>query len=159
MKNTGTLAVALQGDRDIVMTRVFNAPRALVWDAFTKPELLLRWFGPRSCPIVECDVDLRVGGGFRYVMRGSDGCPMGMRGVWRELDPPKRAVHLETFDDYPGESIVTSDFAEREGTTTLTITVQYESPEHRQGVLASGMEHGAAETFDRLAEMLAGVEV
>jgi uncharacterized protein YndB with AHSA1/START domain len=100
-----------------------------------------------------------VGGGFRYIMRGPDGDPMGMRGVWRELDPPKRAVHLETFDEYPGESIVISDFAEREGKTTLTITVQYESPEHRQGVLASGMEHGAAETFDRLAEMLAGVEV
>jgi uncharacterized protein YndB with AHSA1/START domain len=159
MKNTGTLAVALQGDREVVMTRIFNAPRALVWDAFTKPELLLRWFGPRSCPLVECDVDLRVGGGFRYIMRGPDGGPMGMRGVWRELDPPKRAVHLETFDDFPGESIVTSDFAERDGKTTLTITVQYESPEHRQGVLASGMEHGAAETFDRLAEMLAGVEV
>ncbi len=159
MKNTGTLAVALQGDREVVMTRIFDAPRALVWDAFTKPELLLRWFGPRSCPIVTAEVDLRVGGGFRYMMRGADGDSMGMRGVYRELDPPGRAVHLETFDDYPGESIVTSVFDERDGKTTLTITVRYESPEMRQAVLASGMEHGAAETFDRLAEMFAGAEV
>src|ERR1700737_1862387 len=105
MKNTGTLNVTTPSDREIVMTRVFDAPRALVFDAFTQPELLKRWFGPRGWSLVVCEVDYRVGGGFRFVLRGPDGSEMGMRGVYREILRPERSVHAESFDDYPGESL------------------------------------------------------
>ena len=154
MKNTGTLQVTTLGDCEVVMTRVFDAPRQLVFDAFSKPELLQRWFGPRGWSLVVCEVDFRVGGGFRFVLRGPDGREMGMRGVYRELVPPERSVHMESFDDYPGESEVTGVFAEQGGKTTLTVTVAYASREVRDIVLKSGMEHGAAESYDRLAELL-----
>ena len=154
MKNTGTLKVTTPSDREIVLTRVFDAPRNLVYDAFTKPELLKRWFGPRGWSLVVCDVDLKVGGGFRFVMRGPDGKDMGMRGVYRELVPPDRSVHMESFDDYPGEAQVTTVFAEQSGKTTMTATVLYHSKEVRDAVIQSGMEDGAAESYDKLAELL-----
>ena len=155
MRNTGTLQVTSPTDREIVLTRVFDAPRRLVWDAFTKPELLKRWFGPRGWTMVVCEVDLKVGGGFRFVLRGPDGKDMGMRGVYHEIVPPERSVHMESFDDYPGESQVTAVFVEQGGKTTLTATVLYPSEEVRDMVLQSGMEHGAAESYDKLAELLA----
>ena len=159
MKNTGTLKVTTPTDREIVMTRVFDAPRSMVFDAFSKPELLKRWFGPWGWCLVVCDVDLRVGGSFRFVMRGPDGREMGMRGVYREIVAPERSVHMESFDDYPGESQVTAVFVEHEGKTTLTATVLYPSKEVRDIVIQSGMEHGAAESYDKLAELLASVGV
>jgi uncharacterized protein YndB with AHSA1/START domain len=155
MRNTGTLQVTTPSDREVVLTRVFDAPRRLVFDAFSKPELLKRWFGPRGWSLVVCEVDLKVGGGFRFVLRGPDGKEMGMRGVYREIVPPERSVHMESFDDYPGESQVTAVFTEQGGKTTLTATVLYPSREVRDAVLKSGMEHGAAESYDKLAEMLA----
>jgi len=158
MKNTGTLKVTTPTDREIVMTRVFDAPRSMVFDAFSKPELLKRWFGPRGWSLVVCDVDLRVGGGFRFVMRGPDGREMGMRGVYREIVPPERSVHTESFDDFPGESQVTAVLVERGGKTTLTATVLYPSQEVRDAVIQSGMEHGAAESYDKLAELLTSPE-
>ena len=157
MKNTGTLKVTLPSDNEIVLTRVFDAPRQLVYDAFSKPELLKRWFGPRGWSLSVCEVDLRVGGGFRFVLRGPDGQEMGMRGVYKELQPPERSVHMESFDDFPGESQVTGVFTEQYGRTTLTATVQYPSKEVRDAVLKSGMEHGAAESYDKLAELFAGL--
>jgi uncharacterized protein YndB with AHSA1/START domain len=155
MKNTGTLKVTTPTDREIAFTRVFDAPRHVVWDAFTKPELLKRWFGPRGWSLVVCEVDLRVGGGFRFVLRGPGGKDMGMRGVYREIVPPERSVHMESFDDYPGESQVTAAFVEGEGKTTLIATVLYPSKEIRDIVIQTGMEHGAAESYDKLAELLA----
>lgn len=154
MKNTGTLQVTTPSEREIVLTRVFNAPRHLVFDAFTKPELLKRWFGPRGWSLAVCEVDLKVGGTFRFVMRGPDGTQMGMRGVYREIVPPERSVHTESFDDYPGESQVTTVLVEEGGKTTLTATVLYASQEIRDAVIKSGMEHGAAESYDKLAELL-----
>jgi uncharacterized protein YndB with AHSA1/START domain len=154
MKNTGTLKVTTPTDREIVLTRVFDAPRKLVFEAFTKPELLKQWFGPRGWSLVVCEVDLKVGGGFRFVLRGPDGKDMGMRGVYREIVPPERSVHMESYDDYPGESQVTSVFVEQGGKTTLTATILYPSREVRDIVIKTGMEHGAAETYDRLAELL-----
>jgi uncharacterized protein YndB with AHSA1/START domain len=159
MKNTGTLQVTTPSDREIVLTRVFDAPRHLVFEAFSKPELLKRWFGPRGFSLTVCEVDFRVGGGFRFVLRRPDGREMGMRGVYREIVPPERSVHMESFDDYPGESQVTAVFVEQDGKTTLTATVLYPSQEVRDIVIKSGMEHGAAETYDRLAEMLSSAEV
>ena len=154
MMNTGTLKVTLPSDREVMMTRVFDAPRHLVFDALTKPELLKRWFGPRGHSLIVCEVDLRVGGAWRYVLRTPDGREMGMGGVYREIVPAERTVHTEAFDDYPGESIVTTVLTEHEGKTTLTGTVLCESQEIRDAVLGTGMEHGAAETYDRLAELL-----
>src|SRR5438128_11458319 len=155
MRNTGTLKVTTPTDSEIVMTRVFDAPRELVFDAFTKPELLTRWFGPRGWSLVVCEVDVRVGGGFRFVLRGPDGRDMGMRGVYREIAAPERSVHMESFDDYPGESQVTAVFVEQGSQTTLTATVLYPSKEVRDIVIQSGMEHCAAESYDKLAELLA----
>jgi uncharacterized protein YndB with AHSA1/START domain len=158
MQNTGTLQVTTPTDREIVMTRVFDAPRQMVFDAFSKPELLKRWFGPRGWSLAVCEVDLRVGGTFRFVLRGPDGHEMGMRGVYREITPPERSVHMESFDDYPGESEVTMVLVEQAGKTTMTATVLYPSREVRDAVIQSGMEHGAAESYDKLAEMLGGGE-
>jgi uncharacterized protein YndB with AHSA1/START domain len=155
MKNTGTLKVTTPSDREIVLTRVFDAPRSLVFEAFAKPELLKRWFGPRGWSLTVCEVDLNVGGHFRFVMRSPDGKEMGMRGVYREIVPPERSVHMESFDDFPGESQVTAVFTESAGKTTLTATLLYPSQEVRDAVIKSGMEHGAAESYDKLAELLA----
>lgn len=158
MKNTGTLKVTTPTEREIVLTRVFNAPRRMVFDAFTKPELLKRWFGPRGWELVVCEIDLRVGGTFRFVLRGPDGRDMGMRGVYREITPPERSVHMESFDDYPGESQVTTVMVEQGGRTTMTATVLYPSREVRDIVISTGMEHGAAESYDKLAELLESTE-
>jgi uncharacterized protein YndB with AHSA1/START domain len=154
MKNTGTLHVTTPTSREIVLTRVFDAPRRLVFDAFSKPELLKRWFGPRGFSLVVCEVDFRVGGGFRFLLRGPDGRDMGMRGIYREIAAPERSVHMESFDDYPGESQVTMVLEETDGKTTMTATVLYSSEEVRDIVLRSGMEHGAAESYDKLTELL-----
>ncbi len=159
MQNTGTLKVTTPTAREIVLTRVFDAPRHLVWDAFTKPELLKRWFGPRGWSLVVCEVDLKVEGGFRFVLRGPDGRDMGMRGTYREIVPGERSIHTESFDDFPGELTVTTVLVENGGTTTLTATVLYPSREVRDAVIHSGMEHGAAESYDKLAELLAAQEV
>jgi uncharacterized protein YndB with AHSA1/START domain len=154
MKNTGELQVTLPSDREIVLTRVFNAPRELVFDAFRKPEMLKHWFGPRGWALVVCEVDFRVGGGFRFVLRGPEAQEMGMRGTYVELEPPERSVHMESFDDYPGESRVTAEFIEEGDKTRFVATVQYPSQSVRDIVLQSGMEDGAAESYDKLAEML-----
>jgi uncharacterized protein YndB with AHSA1/START domain len=158
MLNTGTLKVTTPSDREITMVRVFDAPRALVFDAFTKCELLRRWFGPRGFTLTVCEGDFAVGGGWRFVVRGPDGNDMGMRGKIREMTRPERLVHVETFDDYPGEALVTTTFVESRGKTTVTINLLYDSKEIRDAVVQSGMEHGAAESYDRLAELLETAE-
>jgi uncharacterized protein YndB with AHSA1/START domain len=155
MLNTGTLKVTTPNPREIVMTRVFDAPRSLVFEALTRPELIKRWFGPHGWNLIVCDVDFRVGGTWRYVLEGPDGSTMGMSGEYREIVTGERTVHSEAFDEYPGESIVTVELTENHGRTTFTATVLYDSQETRDAVVASGMEHGAAETYDRLADLLA----
>jgi uncharacterized protein YndB with AHSA1/START domain len=154
MLNTGTLKVTTPSDREVVLTRVFDAPRHLVFDALTKPEILKRWFGPHGWNLTVCEVDFRVGGAWRFVLEGPDGRSMGMRGEYLEIVPGERTVHTESFDEYPGNSVVTTVLTEHDGKTTLTGTVLYESREVRDAVVESGMEHGAAETYDRLADLL-----
>jgi uncharacterized protein YndB with AHSA1/START domain len=141
-------------DREIVLSRVFDAPRELVFEAMTRPELLKRWFGPHGWNLVVCEVDFRVGGAWRYVLEGPDGRSMGMGGEYREIVPGLSTVHTEAMDDYPGDSVVTMVLTEEDGRTTMTGTVLYDSQETRDAVGASGMEHGAAETYDRLADLL-----
>ncbi len=159
MKNTGTLKVTAPTDREIVMTRMFDAPRRLVWDAHTKPELIRRWLlGPPGWSMPVCEVDLRVGGAYRYVWRRDEnGTEMGMGGVFREIVPPERLVATERFDEswYPGEALDTTVLVEQGGKTTLTLTVLYQSREARDAVLKSPMESGVAAGYDRLAELLA----
>ncbi len=157
MKNSGALAVTTPSDRELVLTRVFDAPRSLVFEALTRPELLKRWFGVfGGWSLVVCEVDLRVGGAYRYLWRGPDGPDMGMSGVYREVVPPERLVATESFDEpwYPGGALVTTTLVERGGRTTLTTTVLYESREARDMVLKSPMEEGVAAGYDALAELL-----
>ncbi len=158
---TNTLKVTAKGDREIVMTRTFDAPRQLVFDAHTKPDLVKRWLlGPPGWSMPVCEIDLRVGGTYRYVWRrDSDGTQMGMGGRYRELVAPERLVNTERFDEawYPGEAVGTLVLTERQGRTTLTHTMRYESPEARDGVLKSPMETGVAASYDRLAELVASM--
>jgi uncharacterized protein YndB with AHSA1/START domain len=157
MKTTGTLKVTTPTDREIVMTRVFDAPCNLVFEALTQPELLKRWlFGPPGWSMAVCEIDLRVGGAFRYVWRGPDGTEMGMGGVYREIVVPERIVATEKFDEawYPGEAVGTIVLVENGARTTLTQTVRYESREARDAVLKTPMEQGVAMGYDRLAELL-----
>ena len=126
MKNTGTLKLTAPGDREVVMTRVFDAPRDLVFEAMTKPELLKRWFfGPDGWSLEVCEIDLKAGGAYRYVWRGPDGTLMGMGGVFREVKAPERFVATELFDEqwYPGGAVVTLALTEDGGKTTLTQTI------------------------------------
>ena len=161
MTETGTLQLTTPSEREIVMSRVFDAPRNLVFDAWTKPELLERWLGVRGgWSMVVCEVDLRVGGAYCFVRRGLDGAEMGMGGVYREIVSPERLVATESFDDpwYPGEAIDTTVLVEEGGKTTVTTTVLYESEEIRDAVLESGMARGVAESYDMLAEYLASID-
>jgi uncharacterized protein YndB with AHSA1/START domain len=158
MINTGNLKVTTPSDREIAMTRVFDAPRHLVFGALTTPELVKQWLlGPPGWTMPVCEMDLRVGGAYRFLWRGADGAEMGTRGVFREIAPPERFVATEKFDKpwYPGESLVTYLLVEQGGKTTLTLTVLYPSREARDGVIKSGMERGVAMSYDRLAALLA----
>jgi len=147
-----TVAVTTPSDREIVMTRAFDAPRRLVFDALTKPELLKRWHGARGWFLVDCEIDLRVGGTWRFVSEGPLGMKMGHSGVYREISPPDRLVYTESFDDqwYPGESLVTVVLAERDAKTTMSTTLLFPSREVRDLVLASPMKRGVGESYERL---------
>ncbi|MGH2350600.1 MAG: SRPBCC family protein [Chloroflexota bacterium] len=155
----GTLQITMPTEREIVLTRVFAAPRSLVFDAYSKPELLKRWLGVwGGWSMVVCEVDLWVGGAYRFAWRGPGGADMGVRGVYREIVPPERLVHTEAFDDgYEGEALVTTVLVEEGGTTRLTSTILYPSREIRDEVLKSGMERGVAQSYDTLAELLASI--
>ena len=152
------LQVATSGDRAIVITREFNAPRALVYRAMTEPALIKRWLGALEGWSFEvCDVDLRVGGEYRYLWRGPDGMAMGMRGTYREIVPNERIVQTERFDEswYPGGAEETAVLTERDGRTTLTTTVVYDTKEARDGVLESPMAMGMEAGYTALDALLA----
>jgi len=158
MKDSGVLKITTRGDREIVMTRVLAAPRNLVFDAFTKPELVRQWLlGPDGWSMPVCDIDLRVGGKYRYVWRHSSGNEMGMGGVFREIVAPERIVSTEKFDEawYPGEAVGTVSLVEQGGKTTVTQTVLYQTAEARDAVLKSPMESGVEAGYERLEQLLA----
>ncbi|WP_211885690.1 SRPBCC family protein [Plastoroseomonas hellenica] len=140
------------------MTRAFDAPRALVFRALTTPDLIQRWLlGPPGWSMPICEIDLRVGGGYRYVWKqDGGGMEMGVSGTFREVAPPERIVHTERFDQawYPGEAVVTTVLTEQEGRTVMTATVLYESAEARDTVLRSPMEQGVKASYDRLEAIL-----
>ena len=154
----GKLNVTTPSDREIAMTRIFDAPQRMVFDAYTKPELLKRWLGVQNGWSLEvCEIDLRVGGTYRYVWRGPDREEMAMGGVFREIVPYERISANEKFDVawYEGECLETVTFVEQDGKTTLTMTLLYDSKEVRDSVLESPAEGGVAAGFDTLEDLLA----
>ncbi|MFN8524170.1 MAG: SRPBCC family protein [Chloroflexota bacterium] len=163
MTGTHKLTFSAHGDREIRMVRKFNASAELVWQALTVPDLVKRWMsGMPGWELAICDIDLVVGGRYRYLWRclpgGSHpGMEMGMGGAYLEIERPIRLVHTERFDQawYPGEAVITTDLTEHGGVTTMTATIKYESREARDGVLASPAESGVAMSYDRLEALLA----
>lgn len=155
-----TLKVSTPTDREIVLTRVFDAPRQHVWAAMTKPELLKRWlFGPDGWTMTICDDDVRVGGAFHWAWSGPGGEAMSIRGVYREVVPPERIVRTESFEfgceTQAGEQLATLVLTECDDQTHLEMTILYPSQEARDGTLASGMEVGVGAGYDRLDLILA----
>jgi uncharacterized protein YndB with AHSA1/START domain len=158
MTRTASLRVEARGDREIIMNREFDAPRHLVYEALTTPALIKRWLGVmEGWSMAVCEVDLRVGGGFRYQWKGPGGIEMGMRGVYREIVPNQRIVSTEAFDEswYPGEAVGTAELTEQDGRTTLTTTIRYSSREARDAVLKSPMETGVSKGYEQLDAVLA----
>ncbi|HUG15075.1 MAG TPA: SRPBCC family protein [Thermomicrobiales bacterium] len=154
---TGKLTVTTPGERELLMKREFNAPRELVFEAWTNPEHVSQWFGPRTFTLPVCEIDLRPGGRYHYVMRGPDGADYPMGGDFIEIDPPGRLVYTDRFEieGMPErESVITLTFEERDGKTFMTMHTLYQSAEDRDAVLAMGMVEGMTETLDRLVELL-----
>jgi len=155
MSSANTLRVTTPSDREIVLKRVFDAPRELVFQAWTKPELLKRWLlGPPGWEMVVCQVATKVGERYRYEWRNAEGTQFGVGGVCREFAPPSRFVTAEKMDGQPGECLVTATLDEQDGKTALTLTLLYESREIRDLALKSGMERGVAASYDRLDTLL-----
>lgn len=161
MRYPNTFAVSTSGDRALEISRSFGAPRALVFDAFTKPELVRQWLlGPPGWTMPVCEIDLSIGGAYRYVWRKAGVRDMGIGGSFREIVRPTKLVATEKFDDawYPGEAVNTTVFAEKGALTEVTITVLYESKEAREIASRSGMETGMAAGFDRLEDLMLAAE-
>ncbi len=152
----GSFQATTPSDREIVFTRLFDAPPQLVFDAMTIPEHVKQWWGAlddrHSMPV--CEIDLRPGGAWRFVGRGPDG-EYGFHGVYKEVEAPGRLVFTEIFDPFPeAESLVTQLLAEEDGRTRLTVTMQYPSQEVRDAVLQTGMTTGAGISYERLEDLV-----
>jgi uncharacterized protein YndB with AHSA1/START domain len=148
--------ITLPSDLEIAMTRVFRAPARTVFDVWTKPEHVRKWYGVMNTTVTVCDIDLRVGGKWRWVVAKPNGFEVAFSGVFLELDPPFRLQRTEMFEAMPGaESIVTLTFDEKDGQTTLIINMRFECKEHRDGCLRSGMEVGVKECFRNIDELVA----
>jgi uncharacterized protein YndB with AHSA1/START domain len=154
--HSDTFTVTTPSDREIRMTRLFDAPPHLVWEVMSRPEHIREWWGRLgdgySVPV--CEVDLRPGGRWRFVNRHPTG-EAAFHGIYRELDPPRRAVYTEIFEAFPDvESVVTTLLADEGGKTRITVTASYPSAEVRDMVLKTGMERGAALSYDRLEDVV-----
>lgn len=159
-KSVGALTVEARGEREIVMTREFNAPRKLVFETHTKPEYIRRWlYGPGDWTMSACEIDLRVGGKYRYVWRHADGRVLAMGGVYREIKSPERLVTTEVFDDdWTGGEVVSTLVLVERGSKTLMITTSvYSSRKARDGALATPMADGMETGYVRLDELLASL--
>ena len=158
--NSGSFKVTTPSDREIQMTRLFSAPRHLVFEAMTKPEHVKRWWGRLgegySVPV--CEIDLRPGGAWRFVNRHPKG-EAAFYGEYREITPPGRLVFTEIFEQFPDTvSVVTTEFTDEDGKTRMTATVRYPSQEVRDMVMASGMSRGAGISYDRLEDLVAELQ-
>jgi len=152
----GSFEMSAPGDREIRVTRLFNAPRALVFEAFTKPELVQRWLlGPAGWTMPICEIDLRVGGAYRYVWRQeSNGSEIGLSGIFREIARPERLVATEKTSWHAEEAIDTTVFTEEGPLTRMTLTVLFETTEARDAARRSGMDRGMAASYNRAEELL-----
>ena len=154
-KNSGALKVSLPSDKEILLERVFDAPRHLVFEAMTRPEYVRRWWGClEGFTMPVCDIDFRVGGKYRFVSRGPDGSEAGFHGEYREIVPPSRIVHTEIFDPYPEEvTVCTVTLEELGDKTRYRCHVLHTTTEGRDAHIASGMEEGAGISLDRVEEI------
>jgi uncharacterized protein YndB with AHSA1/START domain len=162
--SSGTAMVTLPTEEQILITREFDAPKHLVWQAFTTPELVKRWWNAKRGEMTVAEIDLQVGGKWRYVMVTDDGFEVGFHGEYREIVPGERIVSTETYEGVPPEvseedatTINTASFEEADGRTTLTILVQASSKESRDAIIASGMEDGLQDALDLLEEVSASL--
>jgi uncharacterized protein YndB with AHSA1/START domain len=153
---TSTLTVTTPSDCEVRVTRAFDAPAPLVFDFHTKPELVKRWLlGPPGWSMPVCEIDLTVGGRYRYVWHNdSDGREFGVQGQFTEIVAPERIVHVETMDGRPGEAVITVTFEDQGPRTTLTMTMQFSSREVRDAALETGMTEGMSISYDRLQETI-----
>jgi uncharacterized protein YndB with AHSA1/START domain len=152
--SSGTATVTLPTDEQILITREFDAPRHLVYEAFTTPELVKRWWSANRGEVTVAEIDLRVGGTWRYVMVTEDGVEVGFHGEYREIVPNERLVSTEVFEGMPdAEAVNTMTLTEADGRTTLTILVQHQSKAHRDAHIESGMEAGLQDAMDLLEEV------
>ena len=158
--NNDTFEVTTPSEQEIRMTRLFDAPRQLVFDAMTKPEHVKQWWGCLSegYSVPVCEIDLRPGGVWRFVNRHPQG-EAAFHGEYREIAPPHRLVFTEIFEDFPDSvSVVTADFSDEGGKTRIIVTVRYPTKDVRDMVIASGMSTGASISYDRLEELLARLQ-
>jgi len=152
---TEALEVSTPNDRDVVVRRWFDAPRSLVFDALTKPELLRRWYGPAGWRLETCEIDLRVGGHWRFVIHRPDGKAIGQMGQYREIVSGKRLVNTESWEDWDaGETLVTTELEEDGRGTAFTSTLHFPSRDVRDIVLKNGLEKGVREVYTRLDQLL-----
>jgi uncharacterized protein YndB with AHSA1/START domain len=159
MENESRLKLSTPSDREIVMTREFNAPRSFVFGALTRPEILRHWLlGPPGWTMIVCEIDLRVGGQFQHIWTNADGTAMKMSGVYREIVPGERIVSTESFEygceGQAGEQVATAVLAEANGKTTLTTTVLFPSKEARDRTMSTGMDRGVEAGYARLDDIL-----
>jgi uncharacterized protein YndB with AHSA1/START domain len=158
MVETADLKVTTPSAREVELTRIFAAPRNLVFDALTKPELLRKWYGPAGWTLDVCDIDLKVGGGWRFVVRRLDGKAIGQKGLYREIVPGERIVNTESWEDWDaGECLVTTVLNEENGKTTFRSTILFPSQEVRDTVVKAGLEHSAASSYIKLDQFLVSV--
>jgi uncharacterized protein YndB with AHSA1/START domain len=151
----GSALVTLPSDDEILITRVFDAPAELVFDAWTTPDLVKRWWAGDRGEVTDAAIDLRIGGRWRWVMRAHGGFEVAFSGVYREIDRPYRLVKTEVFELVPdAEAVSTTTFDESDGVTTMKILARYPSREHRDAAIASGMEDGVQTSFNELEELV-----
>ncbi len=155
--NSNKLTITLPSDREILMTRTFDAPRDLVFEAFVKPEHIRNWWGPRGTVLTRCEMDVRVGGEWRFTERAQDGSEHPFKGEFREIARPERLVFTQIYDVEPyadKAALITIVLTEQDGRTLMHETLSFDSTEDRNGMLQSGMEGGATESLERLNEHL-----
>ena len=159
---TSDFNMSAQGDREILITRTFDAPREYVFDALTKPELVRQWLlGPEGWSMPVCEIDLRVGGGYHYVWEHDAKESFGVRGTFRKVERPSLLQHSEQFEPawYPGQAIVTTELLADGARTKFRMTILSDTKEARDGVVASGMEAGVARSYDLMADLLASQRI
>lgn len=154
MTSSATATVTLPADDQILITREFDAPRRLVYEAWTTPELVRQWWSAKRGAVTVCEIDLRVGGTWRYVMIAQGGMEVGFHGEYREIVPDDRIVSTEVYEGMPdGQALNSITFTEVDGRTTVEILVEHTSKEDRDGHINSGMEDGMQDAMDLLEQV------